>query len=540
MEQEKIMTIHCASCGAPAQYDIVKQNYHCPNCGEDTGTEIPLKKLREFRSLTKTLLEQELPDSQTVACECPNCGARVIVKEHEVTETCIFCQSKILRSNVQMREGFPEMLIPFRLNRKQAEQQLDEWIEKHSDKKESEILKENRKKLKGIYLPYELIRGPIRFEVARDNSDRRYTCGGFLEHVAVNVTERCNNLLLNGMEPFLWEDLEPFQFGYIAGHAAEVPTADGVELRRRVFEEVAEEYRPTVERTMQTTGLSLYPSTDALLRLPAFLPVYFLDCGDVQAAVNGQTGKVSVLAAKETRTYPWVIEPLLGTLAVMLFFFFVFRNYGGVPMDPKELFELVGMAGLLAALILFTIFSKGREARVRRKIYKSISEKEKKNPGETMEPVFFEQIQGQEIPVRLGFYSGGRMVKIALILLLTNLSPSILAWLFTAVSCIGTGDWALLGQLDYSYNMVWLCLALPVSVVGFVVFGRIEIYDSPVIFRILENGGRKRIRVKKENRKPLHMRWRTVRNTIGNWAFPLLIVLPLYAMTVYMIMNPYP
>ena len=41
MEQEKIMTIHCASCGAPAQYDIVKQNYHCPNCGEDTGTEIP-------------------------------------------------------------------------------------------------------------------------------------------------------------------------------------------------------------------------------------------------------------------------------------------------------------------------------------------------------------------------------------------------------------------------------------------------------------------------------------------------------------------
>ena len=231
MEQEKIMTIHCASCGAPAQYDIVKQNYHCPNCGEDTGTEIPLKKLREFRSLTKTLLEQELPDSQTIACECPNCGARVIVKEHEVTETCIFCQSKILRSNVQMREGFPEMVIPFRLNRKQAEKQLDEWVEKHSDKKESEILKENRKKLKGIYLPYELIRGPIRFNVARDNSDRRYTCGGFLEHVAVNVTERCNNLLLNGMEPFLWEDLEPFQFGYIAGHAAEVPTADGEELK---------------------------------------------------------------------------------------------------------------------------------------------------------------------------------------------------------------------------------------------------------------------------------------------------------------------
>lgn len=44
MNQRKIMTIHCATCGAPAQFDVVTQNYHCPNCGGNTGTEIPLKK----------------------------------------------------------------------------------------------------------------------------------------------------------------------------------------------------------------------------------------------------------------------------------------------------------------------------------------------------------------------------------------------------------------------------------------------------------------------------------------------------------------
>ena len=540
MNQGKIMTIQCATCGAPAQFDVVTQNYHCPSCGGNTGTEIPLKKLQEFRSLTKTLLQQELPDSQTIACECPNCGARVIVKEHEVAETCIFCQSKVLRSDVQMGEGFPEMLIPFKLNRKQAEKRLDEWIEQHHDKNEARILKENRKNLKGIYLPYELIRGPIRFIVTRDNSNRHYECGGFLEHVAVNVTDRCNNLLLNGMEPFLWEELEPFQFGYIAGHAAEVPTADGVELRRRVFEEVAEEYRSTVERTMQTTGLALHPASETLLRLPAFLPVYFMDCGEVQAAVNGQTGKVSVLAEKETRTYPWVIEPLLGTLAVMVFIFFAFRNYGGVPMDPKELFELVGMVGLVAALILFTVFSKGREARVRKKILKSISEEEKKKPEDSIKPVFFETIGGQELPVQLGFYSPGRIVKIAMILLLVNASTCILAWILTAFKCIGSGDWTLFQQLDYSYNIIWLCLALPISMAGFVVFGRIEVYDSPVIFQLLENGNRKRIHQKKENRKTLRMRWKNVRETMGNWVLPLFIVLPLYAITVYMIMNPWP
>ena len=74
---------------------------------------------------------------------------------------------------------------------------------------------------------------------------------------------------------------------------------------------------------------------------------------------------------------------------------------------------------------------------------------------------------------------------------------------------------------------------------GFVVFGRIEVYDSPVIFQLLENGNRKRIHLKKKNRKTLHMRWKNVRETMGNWALPLFIVLPLYAITVYMIMNPW-
>lgn len=550
MEQNKIMTIHCASCGAPAQYDIRTQNYHCPYCGEETGMDIPLKELKEFRSLAKTAMEQELPDSQTIACECPNCGARVIVKEHEVAETCIFCQSKILRSDVQMGDGFPEVLIPFKRNRKQAEKALVEWIEKHPDQKESRILNENRKKLKGIYLPYELIKGPIRFQVSRDNSERRYVCGGFLEHVAVNVTDRCNNLLLNGMEPFTWDDLEPFRFGYIAGHAAEVPTADGAELRRRVFEEVAEEYRPTVEQTMQTTGLSLQPSAEALLRMPAFLPVYFMDCGEVQAAVNGQTGKVSVLAEKDTKTYPWIIEPLLGTIAVMIFIYFAFRNYGGVAMDPKELLELIGTIGLVAALILFTAFSNGRRARVKRKIYKSISveEEQKKNRKKNrkkkekpaMEPVFFENVQGRELPVQLGFYSKGRIAKMAILLLLINASTCLLAWVLTAIQCVRSGDWSLFSQLNYSSNVIWMCLSVPISLAGFVIFGRIQIYDSPVVYELLENGGRRRIHLKEERQKIRQARWKNVRyllkNTEAKWI--LLIPLILYIMTVYMIMHP--
>lgn len=48
-------------------------------------------------------------------------------------------------------------------------------------------------------------------------------------------------------------------------------------------------------------------------------------------------------------------------------------------MDPKELFELVGMVGLAAALILFTVFSKGREARVRKRFLRVSAKKKRRN-----------------------------------------------------------------------------------------------------------------------------------------------------------------
>ena len=253
---------------------------------------------------------------------------------------------------------------------------------------------------------------------------------------------------------------------------------------------------------------------------------------------------------KSTKTYPWIIEPLLGTIAVMIFIYFAFRNYGGVAMDPKELLELIGTIGLVAALILFTAFSNGRRARVKRKIYKSISveEEQKKNRKKNrkkkekpaMEPVFFENVQGRELPVQLGFYSKGRIAKMAILLLLINASTCLLAWVLTAIQCVRSGDWSLFSQLNYSSNVIWMCLSVPISLAGFVIFGRIQIYDSQVVYELLENGGRRRIHLKEERQKIRQARWKNVRyllkNTEAKWI--LLIPLILYIMTVYMIMHP--
>ena len=33
------LAIHCFSCGAPAEFDIIRQNYHCRHCGSETGIQ---------------------------------------------------------------------------------------------------------------------------------------------------------------------------------------------------------------------------------------------------------------------------------------------------------------------------------------------------------------------------------------------------------------------------------------------------------------------------------------------------------------------
>ena len=52
--------------------------------------------------------------------------------------------------------------------------------------------------------------------------------------------------------------------------------------------------------------------------MPVLLPVYYICKGDLMAAVNGQTGKVSVRALKESRYYflPWWLKAIFATLVI--------------------------------------------------------------------------------------------------------------------------------------------------------------------------------------------------------------------------------
>ena len=171
---------------------------------------------------------------------------------------------------------------------------------KNKSKQEAKHLEALLPKLKGFYLPYELVCGPVHMLVRRMSGSRPYTCEGFLHDAFVNRSSQLDNLLLDGMEPFDVSAMTAFDFAYVAGHRVKTPDMADKNLEARVRSEAAETYLPAVRRVLQSKAVNVNADVSSAMRYPVLLPVYFINEGNVCAAVNGQTGKVSVRAEKDS------------------------------------------------------------------------------------------------------------------------------------------------------------------------------------------------------------------------------------------------
>ena len=69
--------IKCTGCGAPAEYDIIHQNYHCQHCGATTELNAPVQALQRYRKNHAQELKAKNSQDKCSKYNCPNCGAPV-------------------------------------------------------------------------------------------------------------------------------------------------------------------------------------------------------------------------------------------------------------------------------------------------------------------------------------------------------------------------------------------------------------------------------------------------------------------------------
>ena len=533
----KLLDIHCSTCGAPARYDIVRHTYTCAYCGSETGISEALAEKQGFRALCRKRLGAQRESFHAASAHCSGCGATIILPENEPLANCSFCGRALVRKEYLKASEFPELIIPFSLTKEEAIERFEEWCAANSMKREAAHLRACLTEVEGYYLPYELVRGPIDCAVSREGAAREFECGGFLNGIFVNTSKQLDNLTLNGMEPFDLSELQEFDFGYLAQQKAKVLDIDSKQLEWRVAQEVASNYTPIVEKTMETRNIDVKPHVGQLLRMPILLPVYYIRRGDVCAAVNGQTGKVAVRSEHAKKTLPWWIRPIAATLAAFLVAFaiasFVLQNVeGGLVM--------AGMITLVMGLIFYTAFSNAYEGTKRKTLDPEIFTSDqtfvrgrdgKLHPREgtiatdSVEPLFFEDIDGERTQVQIRFTTVSRTIKMLALGIAVIFLPAIIAFILSGF------DYQ---SLDIAGSAVWLCIFVPVVPAYYIKMGRIDIYENPYVWRIDESGRRRKV--------PMKSRTTTVKDVVKAFFSPGLIAAGLvlvlfFIMSVYLTMG---
>ncbi len=482
--------IYCRSCGAPAGFDIIHQTYRCPNCSETTGLEEAKKEEYSWHALQKKNNSEQTVDLNAQETECPACGAKVLFAQGEASETCDFCGNRLIRRSFKNASQLPELIIPFFLTPEEAETRMREWGKKHRLKPEGRAVLNSMDRLRGYYLPYRLVRGPVHADVSRDDGKRIYHCAGYLDGTAVSTSKQLDNLVLNEAEPFDWTKARPFELAYIAGTNVKLNDLSDAEIDRRIRQETERDFLPEVEKVLQTSGVDISTMTGDMITLSALMPMYVIRNGKLTAAVNGQTGRISASLEREKKTYPWVIEPAFWTIlltAVM------------TALIPSA--EMAFYGGMVFACIIFSVMSEGRTSLVRSVILRSRTSRAEReadrlvikegrdalrNPYDNT-PVFFESNKnGEQVPVKIRFYSVGRWLGILVRTLILVFLPAVLAAPLRLAS-MEEGE-RFLDGFHMGYGGAWYVLAGFIALLYFIKGVRRDIYDHPLIYEFRGDG----------------------------------------------------
>ncbi len=502
-QKAKVYEIHCPSCGAPARYDIKRKIYVCRFCRGTVGINQALAAHKGFRKIQHQKMNESLKNFTLQRAKCTGCGAEVVFEKNEAIANCAFCRKSLVRKNFVNADTIPELVIPFSITEKEAKDLLSSWCKKNARKEEAKAISEKIEELKGFYLPYELVRGPVTGSVFREENGGIYDCGGFVDEVFVNCSKNLDNLLLDAMEPFDLEELKEFDFAYVAGHQVKTPDITGDELEQRIDAEVAENYRPIVQKTLEAKAVNVSIDSDKVLRMPVLLPVYYLTFDGFMAVVNGQTGKVSVRGLKEAHyiLLPWWLKAIgssilsVGAIVLGMYLF---------GAEPDLIKTAAGCLGLILTIVFFAAYSyersEGKIVSGERKIFTTKggpyvrergllvqSKKELKKPVTT--PLFFMNINGRWETVEIKFTSFLRVARMFLIAFVVMFLPVIIALFLNGFH---------FSQLNLAGSAVWFCLAVPLTPILLIKYGRIELYYNPWIYIVGENGKKTRYKPKKE------------------------------------------
>ena len=490
------LVIRCEYCGGDLSYSIIKQRYCCAHCNAEASTAEKKAEYRRWKSLRYETVMQDISKVKSFAC--PTCGAQTIAEGENATALCPFCQNTMIDAKFAGND-LPEVIIPFKLTQEEAEAKLREWLNQNKGNAAAKAIEGNLHRFTGCYLPYHIVRGAYNSKLdirLHDGGIASYPFRAYLSHTAVNASRDLNNLFLDGIEPFNFDEALEFNFGYLNHQNAKVQNINGAALESRIKEETQEELYKTLTKKVHTKEMSVSLNDEGSESIPALMPVYIVKCKNgIAAAVNGQTGKISVTTGKtKDLTRFWWIAPTLATLIVGIAGGFV----GG--------WELALIGALVFGMVFFAIAHNRHDKKTIQEII-TYPKTEEEEHNDTQAEFFADFGQGP-VPAKLKFFTLWRIIKTVLIVLAVIFLPVLLAAPIQLLRGMPLTD------LHIGYGAAWYCIPGFFTILAAGGLGKSMMYSVPLYYEILPNGQTKR-------RKPVSQKRPSLKEILSNSKFAL-------------------
>lgn len=360
-------TYKCPNCGAPLQWDPGKAHIDCDYC----GGEFTAREVEEYNE--KQIGEREARDRSdaesrhTAAAEsasapaesagqpapvrsyhCDSCGAEVVTDSHTAATFCYYCHNPVILTDRLRGDFRPDQIIPFRVDRKQAEQHFLAWAKSKRFVPKSFYSHSQLEKLTGIYLPFWVAKASTRLNLqGRGTQTRTWNTAterktetnvyrisrqGELEYenmteMAYRKDDKIDPEQVETIADYRLDERQPFAMPYLSGFFAETPTVSEEEAAGQMHDRASRYAEQSIQEQLSSfdsTELEVREADTAVdelqyVLMPAWIMTYKFLGRTYVYAINGQSGKsFGELPVDKGKLGLWSILLCLAVLILLL------------------------------------------------------------------------------------------------------------------------------------------------------------------------------------------------------------------------------
>jgi len=345
----------CRSCG-----------HHYPvDTSVETIKEYDFKEaVRELTHLRHQSGEQGLDNKKITTIHCPSCGAEFSFKENEHAGNCLYCETPVIASTAHARFIEPKSLLPFTIQKKQAIDIYNKWI--GSRWFAPSALKSHSKrndKLVGIFLPYWTYdsqtynqyrgqRGITYYErqvystvvngrsVTRVRTVPRIRWSPVsgrvnlhFDDILIGASKTLPRTIIDHLQPWDLDSLVPYSEEYISGFRSEIYQvtvdqgflqAENI-MKRKIKQSIRFDIGGDHQRISAVNTQHEDTSFKHVL-LPVWSAAFNYHGKTYRYVINGRNGTIQ---GERPYSFIKIAIAVVAAIAVMLLFLFVVESNGG-------------------------------------------------------------------------------------------------------------------------------------------------------------------------------------------------------------------